>query len=111
MPYVSDCYDSIKTLIFKEMEDGTTSNNETTAMRAKDGELCPFHKNFVIAGAVENWLNDLTVQMQHCLAFHMDAGINSAMHWEVEKPRHAWLFDYIAQVVLNGSCVYVEIDG
>ena len=69
MPYVSDCYDSIKTLVFKENEDGTKSSNEAVAMIAKDGERVEFHKNFIIAGAVENWLNDLTVQMQTCLKY------------------------------------------
>ena len=30
--------------------------------------------------------------------YHMNEGIQTALHWEVEKPRHVWLFDYIAQV-------------
>ena len=32
MPYVSDCYDSISTLVFKDNGDGTTSSTEAVAM-------------------------------------------------------------------------------
>ena len=106
MPYVSDCYDSIKTLVFKENEDGSKSSNEAVAMIAKDGEQVGFHRNFVIAGAVENWLNDLTTHMRECLKFHMQKGIDTAVNWEVEKPRHVWLFDYIAQVMLQTTTIY-----
>ena len=65
-----------------------------------------FPRDFVIGGAVENWLNDLTAMMQECLKHHMHTGIESALHWEVEKPRHVWLFDYIAQVILQVTTVY-----
>jgi dynein heavy chain len=73
---------------------------------AKDGEHVEFPRDFVIGGAVENWLNDLTAMMQECLKHHMHTGIESALHWEVEKPRHVWLFDYIAQVILQVTTVY-----
>ena len=36
----------------------------------------------------------------------MNEGIQTALHWEVEKPRHVWLFDYIAQVMLQATTVY-----
>ena len=104
MPYVSDCYDALHTLVFVE---GTAEDVfETNTMVASDGERVPFPEsigNFRIEGAVEDWLNQLTSKMKDCLAHVLDTGIESAVNWEVEKPRHLWLFDYPAQVVLTAT--------
>jgi dynein heavy chain len=56
---------------------------------------------FVIQGAVENWLNDVTEEMRRTLRYHMSEAVETAVNWEVEKPRHKWLFDYPAQILLN----------
>jgi dynein heavy chain len=101
MPYVSDCYDSIKNLEFKP-----ESITETVAMFAKDGEKVDFPDVFTIQGAVEHWLNDLTEAMQNCLKFILAQAIDTAVHWEVETPRHKWLFNYPAQIVLQCTQIY-----
>jgi dynein heavy chain len=75
-------------------------------MIAKDGESVELYKPFVITGAVERWLNDLTVMQVDSLRFILEAAIEAAVNWEVEKPRHTWLEDYPAQVALVGTQIY-----
>ena len=106
MPYVSDCFDSICGVEFlpPAVEGGV--RNAATAMISKDGEVVPFHKTFVMAGAVERWLNDLTAMQQDSLRVVLEAAMESAVNWEVEKPRHVWIEDYPAQVALVGSQIY-----
>ena len=106
MPYVGDCYDSIKLLTFKEPEDPAAVPNVATQMIAKDGEVVDFYEPFVIGGAVENWLNELTKWQQTTLAHILEQAIDAAVYWDVEKPRHVWLNDYPAQVVLVGTQIY-----
>ena len=106
MPYVGDCYDSIADVTFEPPAAEGGVCNTATAMIAKDGEMVPFHKPFVMAGAVERWLNELTVMQQDSLRVILEAAVESAVSWEVEKPRHMWLEDYPAQVALVGSQIY-----
>ncbi|CAK4109520.1 unnamed protein product [Aphanomyces euteiches] len=101
MPFLGDCYDSLTNLIF---EDG--SPNTAHTMIAKDKEQVKLPKIFVMAGAVESWLNDLTEAMKYCIKKEMHDSIETAANWDVEKPRHLWLFDYPAQVVLNSTQIY-----
>jgi len=106
MPYTGDCFDSITNLEFdKPAEEGVVAN-VATKMIAKDGEIVDFFKPFVMTGAVERWLNDLTVMQQDSLRFILEAAIETAVNWEVERPRHFWLEDYPAQVVLVGTQIY-----
>ena len=100
MPYVSDCYDAIKELVFVE-----GSKNEAHTMIAKDGEEVPFPEVFHISGAVENWLNDLTAAMVGCLKVALNAGLEAALQWGDEHPRHMWVFDFPAQVILQTSLI------
>lgn len=101
MPFLGDCYDSLCNLVFDE---GSTNTAHT--MIAKDKEQVKLPKSFIMAGAVENWLNELTEAMKACLKFEMNLAIETAVNWDVEKPRHLWLFDYPAQVVLNSTQIY-----
>ena len=101
MKHLASCYDALAWL--QLVEDST---KEAHSMKAKDGEIVPFHRNFVIGGAVENWLNNLTDHMQTCLRTLMEDGMKTAAQWEVGTPRHQWLSNYCAQIVLTvGSCV------
>lgn len=130
MQYVGDCYDSIANLEFeadavapaaaapaggdaapaapaKPAAGGPPAiKNVATKMIAKDGEIVEFYKPFVMLGAVERWLNDLTVMQQDSLRFILETAIETAVNWEVEKPRHLWLEDYPAQIVLVGTQIY-----
>ena len=102
MPYVGDCYDSLTKLTFLPAADGGIPNT-ATQMIAKDGEIVDLTAPFVIAGAVENWLNALTIVQQKTLAEILHVAMESALSWEVEVPRHEWLKDLPAQIVLVGS--------
>ena len=77
-----------------------------TDERPKDGEIVDFHAPFVMTGPVERWLNELTVMQQDSLKVILEAAVEAAVNWEVEKPRHTWLEDYPAQVALVGSQIY-----
>uniref|UniRef100_H3HCG5 AAA+ ATPase domain-containing protein n=1 Tax=Phytophthora ramorum TaxID=164328 RepID=H3HCG5_PHYRM len=101
MPFLGDCYDSLCDLVFED-----DSPNTAHTMVAKDGESVRLPTIFVMAGAVESWLNELTEAMRFCLRKEMHDSIETAANWDVEKPRHQWLFDYPAQVVLNSTQIY-----
>jgi dynein heavy chain len=118
MPYTGDCYDSIATLLFApapaEADPAKFIPNVGTHMVAKDGETVPFHKPFVIAGPVENWLNELTEMQINCLRSILEQAVETAVHWDsaekagggTDKPRHMWVEDYPAQIVLVGTQIY-----
>ena len=71
-------------------------------MIAKDRERVPLKEPFTMEGEVENYLNQLTDVVATTLRVNMEEGIDTAVNWEVEKPRDQWLFDYPAQIVLTG---------
>jgi dynein heavy chain, axonemal len=101
MKHLGSCYDALCDLQFVE-----GSTNVADAMVAKDGEIVPFNEPFTITGAVEDWLNLLTVHMQNSLRYILNHAYNSAAEWETGQPRHEWLYNYPAQAVLSvGPCV------
>lgn len=63
-------------------------------------------EDFTMEGEVEGYLNRLSDMMVKTLKLRLNDGIDTAVNWEVEKPRHKWLFDYPAQVVLTGTQIY-----
>ena len=75
-------------------------------MIAKDGEVVELYEPFVMVGAVERWLNELTEMQQNSLRYILAAAIETAVNWETEKPRHLWLEDYPAQIVLVGAQIF-----
>eukprot|EP00903_Cladosiphon_okamuranus_P006208 g6103.t2 len=106
MPYLGDCYDSLANLTFITLEDGTTSPKTVNEMVAKDREHLKMFEDFTMEGEVEGYLNRLSEMMVMTLKLRLNDGIDTAVNWEVEKPRHKWLFDYPAQVVLTGTQIY-----
>ncbi|CAN0055637.1 unnamed protein product [Heterosigma akashiwo] len=107
MPYLGDCYDSLANLTFvDDPETGGKSLKTTNEMIAKDRERVMLHDEFTLEGEVEGYLNRLTEMMQLTLMHEMDRGIDSAVNWEVETPRHLWLFQFPAQIVLTGTQIY-----
>jgi len=107
MPYLGDCYDSLANLTFvDDPETGKKSIKVVNEMIAKDRERVKLYEEFNMEGEVEGYLNRLTEMMQVTLQHEMDKGIDTAVNWEVETPRHRWLFDYPAQVVLTGTQIY-----
>jgi dynein heavy chain len=109
MPFVGDCFDAIKTLIINDqITTEGASGREAIAMQAKDGESIPFVEPFIMEGAVEIWLNNFTEKMRVCLRYQLNLAIIAGSNWDLatETPRHLWVFDYPAQVVLNGTQIY-----
>ena len=60
-------------------------------------------RTFDCVGAVEDWLNRLVTAMRTTLMDILSKAKFTADHWEIEKPRHKWLFDYPAQLALTAS--------
>ena len=106
MKYLGDCYDSLDELVFVKNEDGTKNIKLANEMVAKDKERLMLAENFPLEGEVERYLNNLTEAMRRTLMLKMQEGYNTAAHWEVDKPRHLWLFDYPAQVVVTNTQIY-----
>jgi dynein heavy chain len=110
MPFIGDCYDSLNCLT-QPQDDPAYADDERwkkvgLEMIAKDGERIMLPDEFEMVGAVEDWLNSLTEAMMNCLRLQLDAAVEQAVNWAVEKPRHLWLFDFPAQVVLCGTMIY-----
>ncbi len=106
MPYLGDCYDALANLAFIESESGEISSKTVDRMIAKDGEEVGLHENFTMEGEVENYLNRLTVAMQQSLRKILSDAIEKAASWEIETPRHEWLFNYPAQLCITGTQIY-----
>jgi len=106
MPYLGDCYDALADLDFIELEDTTKSDKITDTMIAKDGEKVPLAEHFAMEGEVESYLNRLTEAMQNSLKLLLSDAIEKAANWEIELPRHEWLFNYPAQLCITGTQIY-----
>jgi len=104
IPYLADCYSALSDLVFrdKDIEDPKIA----THMVAKDGETVKFAYNFEMSGNIEDWLNRLTDMQVLSLKTILRAAVDAAVHWDHEKPRHEWLFDYPAQSVLQASQIF-----
>ena len=106
MPYLGDCYDALSDLSFVKSESGELSLKTVDEMIAKDGERVPLYESFTMEGEVENYLNNLTVAMQKSLKIILSDAIEKAASWEIESPRHEWLFNYPAQLCITGTQIY-----
>ncbi|KAL7489135.1 hypothetical protein ACHAW6_014715 [Cyclotella cf. meneghiniana] len=103
MPYLGDCYDALANLKFVTLKDGKQSNKIVDTMIAKDGEEVRLHENFVIEGEVEGYLNRLTESMRKSLQVILSDAVEKAVAWDVDTPRHEWLFNYPAQICITGT--------
>ena len=108
LPYLGDCYDALADLKFvvDDAATGTLSTRTVDTMVAKDKECVALYSPFTMEGEVENYLNQLTEVVAETLRYKLEDGMETAVNWDVEKPREQWLFDYPAQVVLTGTQIY-----
>lgn len=106
VPYLGDCYDALANLNFVNFEDGTKSDKIVDAMIAKDGEKVPLHEHFTMEGEVEAYLNRLTESMRKSLKLILSDAIEKAANWDIDTPRHDWLFNYPAQICIAGCQIY-----
>ena len=106
MPYLGDCYDALANLKFVVDEDGKTSDKIVDTMIAKDGEEVKLHENFAMEGEVEGYLNRLTEAMRKSLKVILSDAVEKAVNWDIDTPRHDWLFNYPAQLCITGTQIY-----
>ena len=75
-----------------------------TGMFSKEGEeYVALAAELDCVGPVEEWLNKLVEAMRETLKDILSKAKFTADHWEIEKPRQKWLFDYPAQLALTAS--------
>lgn len=102
--HLGDCFDNIAALSFKQDEKTGEPTKTAIGMHSKDGgEYVDFCEDFECTGAVEDWLNGLVGMMRATLTDILGKAKFTADHWEIEKARDVWLFDYPAQVALTAS--------
>ena len=106
MPYLGDCYDSLENLDFVTLEDGKKSDKTVSKMIAKDGEEVSLHEHFTMEGEVEAYLNRLTESMRKSLKVILSDAVEKAVNWDIDTPRHEWLFNYPAQLCITGTQIY-----
>lgn len=106
MKYLGDCYDSLDELVFVKDEQGNKNIKLANEMVAKDKERLMLAEPFPLEGEVERYLNNLTEAMRYTLKLKMQDGYHTAGNWEVDKPRHEWLFYYPAQTVVTTTQIY-----
>ena len=106
MPYLGDCYDALANLNFITSEDGKKSDKTVDTMIAKDGEEVPLYEHFTMEGEVEGYLNRLTESMRKSLKVILSDAVEKAVNWEIDTPRHEWLFNYPAQLCITGTQIY-----
>jgi dynein heavy chain len=106
MKYLGDCYDSLDELVFVTDEAGVPNIKLANEMIAKDKERLMLSQPFSLEGEVERYLNNLTEAMRETLKLRMLDGYGTAGSWEVDKPRHEWLFHYPAQTVVTVTQIY-----
>ncbi|RYG70338.1 hypothetical protein EON64_00425, partial [archaeon] len=106
MKYLGDCYDSLDELVFVKDAEGNKNIKLANEMVAKDKERLMLSEPFPLEGEVERYLNNLTEAMRYTLKLKMQDGYHTAGNWEVDKPRHEWLFYYPAQTVVTTTQIY-----
>jgi len=94
--YLADCFDGMKSMDFVRGDGEPVPAKKAKGMFSKEGEYVPFHTVFEIKGAVENYLNDLEVMMQHTLRNILEDAKTTADNWSFDTKRHDWLDDYCA---------------
>jgi dynein heavy chain len=106
LPYLGDCYDSLANLEFVTLDDGKKSDKTVCKMIAKDGEEAPLYEHFTMEGEVESYLNRLTDSMRKSLKVILSDAVEKAVNWDIDTPRHEWLFNYPAQLCITGTQIY-----
>mmetsp|Transcript_17270 Transcript_17270/g.33650 ORF Transcript_17270/g.33650 Transcript_17270/m.33650 type:complete len:4514 (+) Transcript_17270:154-13695(+) len=102
--HLGDCFDNINKLEYDKDESGEGFTKFATGMYSKDGgEYVPWSSKFEATGAVEAWLNGLVRHQQAMMTDILERAKSTADHWDVDKPRHVWVFDFPAQCSLTAS--------
>jgi|TARA_B110000285_G_C15141731_1_gene631239 dynein heavy chain len=104
--YLGDCFDGMKCLCFVKGPGIPYPSKRAKGMWSKEDEYVPFSAEFLMAGAVENYLCDLERCMQTNLRDQLEVAKTTADNWEIsDRKRHEWLEDYCAQIALLATQV------
>lgn len=121
LPHIADIFEGINSLdlVYSETQvalQASATNDDAIiqagylgcpeaaeAMVAKDGERVRFNQQFLMRGAVENWLNELVFCMHSTLQTVLAQALTDAASWEVDNSREEWIFNFPAQIVLLAS--------
>jgi dynein heavy chain len=106
MKYLGDCFDSLDELVFVKDADGNKNIKLADEMIAKDKERLKLAEPFALEGEIERYLNNLIDAMRKTLMLQMEKGHGEAQLWEVDKPRHEWLFYFPAQTVVTCTQIF-----
>ena len=100
--YIADCFDGMKSMEFVTGEGQPRPYKKAAGMFSKEGEYVPFGSEFVMTGAVENYLCDLERKMQATLKDILIEAKDTTDDWavDVDNPREKWLDGYCAQLAL-----------
>lgn len=96
--YLGDCFDGLKTLVFKPPQNPNETPKVATAMLSKDDERIEFSKDFTCEQAVETWLSRLEYKMRETLQEILDTAKSTSDGWEAnnDNPRAKWIEGYCA---------------
>ena len=94
-------FDSMADLNFEKDGDGNDTKT-ALSMFSKDHEEVQLTSKCDCTGQVEVWLNRLLDAMKETILHELE---DAVVAYE-EKPRDQWLFDFPAQVALNGSQIW-----
>mmetsp|Transcript_10755 Transcript_10755/g.40251 ORF Transcript_10755/g.40251 Transcript_10755/m.40251 type:complete len:4525 (-) Transcript_10755:51-13625(-) len=102
MKHMAKLFQAIKTLIFEKDTDGNPTNVATGLIGNRLNEILMFKTPIKLEGKVEDWLNALKEHIKETLRLYLAESIVS---YE-EQPRHEWLVNVNAQLVLVASQLY-----
>lgn len=99
--FLGDCFDGLKTIVFKDPPPGQEFSKTGIAMLSKDLERIDFTTHFLAEGAVEQYLLHLEFMMREQLYNILGDAKQTSELWDSgERPRDEWLKDYNAQLAL-----------
>jgi dynein heavy chain len=98
---LGDCFDNLAKL------DLSADGKVATGMHSKDGgEFVAWLEPLKLQGAVEHWLQALELHVQATLRALLARAKLAADIWEIDKPRHQWVFDHASQIAQTASQIH-----
>ena len=98
-PHLRKCFDAISSLTFGKNPNTGAATQDILAMNSPEGEEVHFSKTLKARGNVEDWLCNVEKMMCESLRNLTKASLLAFNN----KPRHEWVKDHAAQVVLTVS--------
>jgi len=105
MPHLNSCFHGISSLDFvdQDMKSKSPAPQRARGMISPQGEKLFFRDALEIRGAVEDWLNDVTLRMRSALQSETSKALAKLDEQNDELIRQDWATRFPAQVVLLAS--------